>query len=88
MSGEVGGSSSYAEPSAQSRRFELHRDLDVTGISGTGVVADGVDFPDGLVVVHWRGRRPSTVTWQGGISDVVAVHGHGGHTRIVWLDPA
>ena len=45
------------------RTFELHRDRDVSGVSGVGVVADGVAFPDGLSVVRWRGERQSTVVW-------------------------
>lgn len=66
-------------------RFELHRDIDVTGVSGSGVVADGVLFPDGTVCIHWRGPCPSTVVWQS-IADAIAVHSHGGKTRFVWLD--
>jgi hypothetical protein len=68
------------------RRFELHRDTDVSGISGTGVVAQGVLFTDGAVAIRWLGGRPSTVLWAN-IEDPIAIHGHGGHTRFVWLDP-
>lgn len=67
------------------RRFQLDRDQDVSGVSGTGVVADGVLFEDGAVVVHWRSDEPSTVVWSS-IEAVEHVHGHGGLTRIVWLD--
>lgn len=65
--------------------FSLHRDEDVSGISGTGTVADGVVFPDGSVALRWRGDRRSTVLWSS-IEDVEAIHGHGGRTRIVWED--
>lgn len=65
------------------RTFELHRDTDVTGISGTGVVAEGCMFSDGVTVVRWRGERRSTVVWPS-IEDVEVIHGHGGATRIVW----
>lgn len=67
------------------RRFELHRDEDVTGISGTGIVAEGVEFEDGTAVVRWRGDRRSTVVWPS-MDDVEAIHGHGGATRIVMVD--
>ncbi len=67
------------------RTFEFHRDADVTGYSGTGVVADGVTFDDGTTVVRWRGERRSTVTWAS-VEDAVAVHGHDGKTRLVWTD--
>jgi hypothetical protein len=70
---------------AQPRRFALQRDVDVTGVSGTGVVALGVRWPDGTASVRWLGDRPSTVHWDR-FEDAVAVHGHGGATRIVWTD--
>ncbi|MFH9403294.1 hypothetical protein ACH4JS_26615 [Streptomyces sp. NPDC017638] len=69
------------------RRFHLQRTTDITGVSGTGRVADGVLWPDNTVSIRWRGERPSTVSW-GSLADAEAVHGHGGHTRIVWDDPA
>ncbi len=67
------------------RRFQLHRDTDITGASGTGLVADGTIWPDGTVSIRWRGDRPSVVFWEE-LSHAYAVHGHGGHTRFVWLD--
>lgn len=69
--------------SPQPTTFGLIRDHDVTGISGTGRVADGTLWPDGTVSVRWRGDRPSIVHWDA-LADVERVHGHGGHTRIVW----
>ena len=65
------------------RTFHLQRDEDVSGVSGVGIVADGVVFPDGVTVVRWRGKRQSTVVWPS-IEDVEAIHGHGGATRIEW----
>lgn len=74
------------------KTFILYRDQDITGISGTGPVADGVAFPDGTVVVRWRdlggpaserGVRPTTVVFES-IPAVEALHGHNGATRIVW----
>jgi hypothetical protein len=65
------------------RLFELHRDTDVSGVSGVGIVAEGVVFEDGVTVIRWRGERRSTVVWQS-IEDVEVIHGHSGATRIVW----
>lgn len=65
------------------RPFVLQRDHDVSGVSGTGTVADGVQFPDGSVAIRWRGQRPSTVVWAS-LADALHVHGHGGATRVVW----
>lgn len=67
------------------KRFVLRRDVDVSGISGTGDVAEGVEFSDGTVAIRWRGETPSTVFWAD-IDAPVKIHGHGGHTRFVWLD--
>lgn len=70
------------------RRFVLHRDEDITGVSGTGVVAEGVEFTDGVVVIRWRGDWPtSTVHHDRGMAAVQHIHGHGGATRVVWVDP-
>ncbi len=69
------------------RRFELHRIEDETGISGTGVVAEGVEFSSGVVVLQWRTAWPTSVVWHDrGVESVEAIHGHNGKTRIVWLD--
>lgn len=67
------------------RRFFLQRVRDVTGVSGTGRVADGVQFPDGVCVVRWRGAVPSTVVWPDA-TGLEKVHGHNGATIIVWVD--
>lgn len=73
------------------RRFRLHRIEDVSGVSGTGVVAEGVVFSDGWAVLHWLDREPmnepTIVTWLNkGHDGVVKVHGHNGATRIEWID--
>jgi hypothetical protein len=67
------------------RTFRLVRDEDVTGVSGTGTVADGVAWPDGSVSVRWRGEHPSAVFWDD-MKAVEHVHGHGGRTQIEWDD--
>ncbi|MBF6548881.1 hypothetical protein [Nocardia brasiliensis] len=64
------------------RVFELHRDLDVTGFSGVGVVADGVVWPDGTVSMRWRGQVRTTVE-AACLDDIRIVHGHDGATRVV-----
>jgi hypothetical protein len=67
------------------KTFELHRDVDPTGLSGTGVVADGCVFPDGIVALHWRGAWPTSVVfYERGVEAVEHLHGHNGSTRIVW----
>jgi len=67
------------------RRFSLERTVDVSGVSGTGTVAVGVEFEDGKVAIRWMGKTPSTVLWDS-IDDAIAVHGHGGLSYIKWID--
>jgi hypothetical protein len=82
------------------QQFHLMRHRDLSGVSGAGVVADGVrfagpwtfDFPDGLLVMapgwcelRWRGDRRSTSLWQS-IDTMMSVHGHDGATELVWED--
>lgn len=69
------------------RRFVLQRDTDVTGVSGTGVVAEGVEFSNGVVALHWTSEFPTSVVFHHrGMESVEHVHGHSGATKIVWLD--
>lgn len=67
------------------RNFELHRDVDVSNVSGTGVIAEGVVFSDGRGALHWLGEMPMTTEFAN-VDWVVKVHGHGGLTRLVWTD--
>lgn len=78
------------------RRFRLRRVEDESGVSGTGVVALGVQFPDGAVVFEWLNDQNESVdTSQNGltlkqapdgIEDTIEVHGHGGKTVVEWID--
>jgi hypothetical protein len=40
------------------RRFVMERQCDVSGVSGTGVVLEGVLFSTGVVVIHWLTPPP------------------------------
>ena len=67
------------------RRFILNRAEDVSGLSGTGVVAEGVEFSSGVCVVTWKSEYRS-VTVHESLKSVEAVHGHAGATKVEWLD--
>jgi hypothetical protein len=67
------------------RLFQLVRHTDVSGVRGTGTLAEGVEWSDGAVTLRWRGRWPVTSLWDGGIDALLAVHGHNGRTQIHWL---
>jgi hypothetical protein len=76
------------------RKFVLNRLEDKTGISGTGVVAEGVEFSDGVVAIRWlvpvgqpgHGNPTSVVFHDNGMDSVYKIHGHNGSTEVVWED--
>jgi hypothetical protein len=66
------------------RPFTLRRHVDVSGVSGTGDVAEGVVFTDGSVALRWRGDHPATSIWDAGLTSMLAVHGHDGTSAVEW----
>lgn len=69
------------------RRFRLLREEDETGVSGTGEVAQGVLFFDGWFALHWIREPALMTTVYNDLDRMIAVHGHGGKTRIDFIDP-
>lgn len=67
------------------RRFVLQRREDSSGVSGLGVVAEGIAFSDGTAVRHWLTAGGSTAVYHSA-ERVVDVHGHDGRTELLWLD--
>jgi hypothetical protein len=65
------------------RTFHLVRDEDVSGVSGTEPVVEGVIFENGQVVIHWITATPSLGIYKN-VEDLLAVHGHDGRTRLVY----
>jgi hypothetical protein len=70
----------------QVRRFQLERDVDVSGVSGTGSVAFGAQAPDGTCVLWWSSGLESTTIYPN-METLLAIHGHGGMTRVIYIDP-
>lgn len=66
--------------------FYLYRHEDVSGVSGTGIVAIGVVLPSGHAVMEWQSRWPTVTIFQT-IEHVERIHGHGGRTHIGWGIP-
>jgi hypothetical protein len=69
----------------QMRRFVLIRVEDITGVSGTGEVAEGTVFSSGLAVIHWL-REPHAMGVYQTLEDVISVHGHEGRTQLQFID--
>jgi hypothetical protein len=67
------------------RTFSLERSVDVSGISGTGTVAEGVEFDDGQVVICWLSKYHAIGVFDN-IHCLEMVHGHEGSTKVVWSD--
>lgn len=68
------------------RMFIVQRHEDVSGVSGIGTVAEGIEFSDGRVVLRWTAKpsTQSTVMFDC-IDDAVLIHGHDGKTRFEFL---
>ena len=66
--------------------FYLNRKEDESGISGTGVVARGVQLPSGHCVMEWLTFTSSIAIYKN-MADVLEIHGHGGKTELIMGDP-
>lgn len=74
-----------AAQDSKMRRFVLIRNKDVTGTSGTGVVAEGVEFSNGQVALHWISQLESVAVYANA-KVLDQLHGHEGSTSIFWVD--
>lgn len=74
------------EKKGEIRPFYLKREKDVTGTSGTGVVAIGAELASGKCVMEWRTKYYSLSVFNS-ISDIADIHGHKGHTKVIWGYP-
>ena len=67
------------------RLFNMLRDFDITGNSGTGKVAEAVEFDDGTTIVKWSSTSNalgvSSLVVYSSLEDAITVHGHNGSTR-------
>lgn len=67
------------------QRFLLVRHEDLSGNSGTGIVAEGVVFSDRRVVMRWL-VAPCSTAFYDCIADVERLHGHQGRTVVRVVD--
>lgn len=65
--------------------FELVRRNDVSGVSGTGVVAIGFQHTEtGVVFMAWIGGVGRSIGFYESIEQVEQIHGHNGNTNVCW----
>lgn len=67
------------------KRFRLVRDRDISGVSGTGIVAEGAEFSDGTCVLRWLTEIYAMNIYKS-VENLIYVHGHEGATRVEWID--
>lgn len=72
-------------PPTRMRRFVFNRIKDVSGLSGTGVVVEGVEFSGGWVALTWLSPL-SSVSFYPNVKTAIEIHGHEGQTVLQWLD--
>ena len=69
----------------QMRRFVLDRTDDESGVSGIGIVAEGVEFSNGQCALAWLSKESSVAVYPN-IKQLERIHGHNGRTVVRWLD--
>lgn len=67
------------------RRFYLQRNVDASGVSGTGKVCEGCQHDTGVCSLVWLTGR-GAVSFYPDIETLVNIHGHNGMTQLVWID--
>jgi hypothetical protein len=66
--------------------FYLLRTIDVSGVSGTGIVAVGAVFPDGSAIIEWLTFTSSIAIYRS-LDQLLEIHSHGGATEVIMGDP-
>lgn len=67
------------------KKFYLERIVDDSGVSGTGIVAVGCQFPNGWVNLYWL-KGLTGISFYASMKDLMLIHGHKGHTRAVYFE--
>ncbi len=57
------------------RSFTMQRKADASGVSGTGLVLEGVQFSTGVVVIHWLTPPPrGSISVFDSLDQFLAIH--------------
>lgn len=65
------------------KTFWLKRNIDVSGTSGTGIVAEGIVFSNGKCCLSWL-TTMSSIAIYNNIMELEVIHGHSGATEVIW----
>lgn len=68
------------------RLFWLNRKRDKSGVSGAGIVAEGIEFSNGKCSLCWLSGHKSVSIFDN-ITQLVAIHGHHGATVVQFNRP-
>lgn len=66
------------------RLFHLVRKNDVSGVSGTGIVALGTEYPNGKCTISWN-HELSCIGVYDSLEQLIEIHGHGGDTVVRFI---
>lgn len=66
--------------------FYLLRHTDGTGLSGTGIIAVGVVWPDGQAHMQWISFKKS-FEMHDSVENLIDIHGHNGATELIYGNP-
>ena len=77
--------SPFPKPSEGVKHFHLEREIDESGMSGLGKVAEGVILPNGMAVMWWL-VPPHSIQQYRSIDDLSFIHWHGAKntTKIIY----
>jgi len=68
------------------KTFHLLRTEDESGVSGTGIIAEGSMDHNGTCFLSWLTKYQSWGIYPS-LEVLVAIHGHGGATKVVFDEP-
>lgn len=71
---------------SKAKKFWFQRITDISGTSGTGIVAEGIVFSNGWAAVHWLTALDSVAIYPS-LEVCEQIHSHGGATKIIWALP-
>lgn len=66
------------------KQFYLNRTDDISGVSGTGIIGQGVILPSGRVVMEWTTKHKSIAIYDS-IDKIQVLHAHKG-TELIYVN--